>query len=407
MTDSPENVVTESPKKRRLRLPLPLLILVLGFVAAVGLVASRPQPERAPAPRMAPSVRVQALVARNEPILVEGTGTVRPTSEIQLSAEVSGRVISLSPELTRGGSFEAGDTLLVIDQQSYVNAVAVVRAEVEQRQVEVALAEQEQVVAREEYRLLRQRTGRGEVSDTSAAAQLALQQPQLEAAQAALHRAEAQLADAQLDLDRTVVIAPFDGRVRTESVDVGQYISAGQSFADIYATDAVEVDVSISTRQALLIEDLWGSSPTGKIPATVRAEFGDQVFSWDGYVENASGALDPTTRTVEVVVRVPNPFDVADDRPPLLVGAYARATIEGRRPGPYFAVPRPALRNGSSVWVVDSEQRVSSTPVEIIQEVEDTVFLRADVASGTRIIVSDLTVMTEGMEISVAGEPSS
>jgi len=398
MTDSPENVVTESPKKRRLRLPLPLLILVMGFVAAVGLVASRPQPERAPTPRVAPSVRVEALVARNEPILVDGTGTVRPTSEIQLSAEVSGRVISLSPELTRGGSFGAGDTLLVIDQQSYVNAVAVVRAEVEQRQVEVA---------REEYRLLRQRTGRGEVSDTSAAAQLALQQPQLEAAQAALHRAEAQLADAQLDLDRTVVIAPFDGRVRTESVDVGQYISAGQSFADIYATDAVEVDVSISTRQALLIEDLWGSSPTGKIPATVRAEFGDQVFSWDGYVENASGALDPTTRTVEVVVRVPNPFDVADDRPPLLVGAYARATIEGRRPGTYFAVPRPALRNGSSVWVVDAEQRVSSTPVEIIQEVEDTVFLRADVAPGTRIIVSDLTVMTEGMEISVAGEPSS
>lgn len=402
MTVSTEPMDNEAPKKRRFRFPLPLLILAGGLIAAFGLVASRPQPDRTPTPRVAPSVRVETLIPRSEPIFVEGTGTVRPTSEIQLSAEVSGRVISLSPRMVRGGSFQAGDTLLIIDGQSYTNAVAIARAEVEQREVEVEIAEQEQVIAREEYRLLQQRTGRAVVADTSRSAQLALQQPQVEAAQASLHRAEAQLADALLDRDRTVVTAPFSGRVRTESVDVGQFITSGQSFADIYATDAVEVDVSISTRQALLIEDLWAGATDARIPATVRVDFGDRSFTWEGYVENASGALDPTTRTVEIVVRVPDPFDVEDDRPPLLVGSYARATIEGRRPGTYYAVPRPALRSGPSVWIVDADNRIRSIQADVIQEVEDTVFLRADVEPNTRIVVSDLTVVTDGMEVSLA-----
>lgn len=402
MTDS--TAPQTEPKRRRFRIPLPVLILLGGFLAAFGLVASRPQPERVVAPRMAPSVITQTMASRSDPILVEGTGTVRPTAEIQLSAEVSGRVVGVSPELVRGGAFGVGDTLLVIDRQSYLNAVAVARAEVEQREVEVALTEQEQVVAREEYALLRRRTG-GELSDTTPAAQLALQQPQLEAAEAALHRAEAQLADAMLDLDRTVVVAPFSGRVRSESVDVGQYISPGQSFADIYATEAVEVDISLSTREALLIGDLWNETSRERIAATVRADFGAGTYEWTGYVEHASGALDPTTRTVQIVVRIPDPFDTSDGQPPLLVGSFARATIVGRRPETYFAIPRPALRDdGGALWIVDADDRLRSAPIEVIQEIQDTVFFRADLEEGARVVVSDLAVMTDGMEVTVAGE---
>jgi RND family efflux transporter MFP subunit len=405
MTDSTDT--RPEKKRRRFRLPLPLVILVGGFVAAFGLIASRPKPERVVTPRTPPTVTTQTLVSRAEPILVEGTGTVRPTSEIQLSAEVSGRVVGLSPQLVRGGSFQAGDTLLVIDRQSYLNAVAVARAEVEQREVEVALTEQEQIVAREEYRLLRQRVG-GEFSDTSVAAQLALQQPQLEAARAALHRAEAQLADAMLDLERTVVRAPFSGRVRSESVDIGQYIGSGQAFADIYATDAVEVDISLSTREALLIGDLWSENSDQRIAATVRSDFGSSTFEWAGYVEHASGALDPTTRTVQIVVRIPDPFDTSDGRPPLLVGSYARATIVGRRPEAYFAIPRPALRDdGRALWLVGADDRLRAEPIEVIQEIEDTVFFRGSFQEGARVVVSDLAVMTEGMEVTLAGSESS
>lgn len=383
----------------RLRRALPGLILLGGLLAAMGLVVSRPQPERVATPRLAPLVSTESMTPRTAPLVVEGTGTVRPTSEIALAAEVSGRVLAVSPQLVRGGAFSIGDTLLVIEPQSYRNAVAIARAEVEQRRVDVSLAAQNQIIAQQEYELLRARTGNSTISDTTLSARLARQQPQYAAAEASLARAEAQLSDAALNLRRTIVTAPFSGRVRSESVDVGQVISPGQSFAEIYGTDAVEVDISLSTRQAFLIADLWDESGADRIPTTVRAEFGGVWYEWEGFVEHAAGALDPTTRTVEIVVRVPKPFDTSDDRPPLLIGSYVRASIIGQSVVGHYAIPRPALRDGSSIWVVDDAGIVTSTAVGVIQEIQDTVFIRADLAPGSQVIVSDLTVMTEGMQV--------
>lgn len=400
MTTHTQNAKPRRSMRRRI---LPVLILGGGLLAAFSLVASRPVPERIATPRLAPMVTTETLAPRDAPLLVEGTGTVRPTSEITLSAEVGGRVVMVSPKLVRGGAFAIGDTLLKTDDRSYRNAVSIARAEVEQRRVDVALAAQNQAIAQREYELLRQRLGSAAPADTSLAAQLARQQPQYEAAQASLYRAEAQLADAELSLTRSVVVAPFAGRVRSETVDIGQFISPGQAVAEIYGTDAVEVDISLSTRQAALIDDLWSENEQVRIPATVRAEFGGAWHEWEGFVEHASGALDETTRTVEVVIRIPSPFAAADARPPLLIGSYVRADIIGRAVGTHYAVPRSALREGSTVWAVTEEGTLVSRPVRVIQEIQDTVFVRADMAAAPRIVISDLSVMTEGMEVRIDG----
>jgi len=382
---------------------LPVLIVTGGLAAALVLVISRPTPERVATPRLAPMVSTKVLLPRTTPLMVEGTGTVRPTSEITLSAEVGGRVVMVSPELARGGSFSSGDTLLKLDNRSYQNAVSIARAEVEQRRVDVALAAQNQDIAQREYELLRRRLGSDAPADTSLAAQLARQQPQYEAAEASLHRAEAQLADAELSLTRSVLVAPFSGRVRSESVDVGQFISPGQAVAEIYGTDAVEVDISLSTRQAALVDDLWNETGADRISATVRADFGGTWYDWEGFVEHASGALDETTRTVEIVIRVPSPFNAVDERPPLLIGSYVRADIVGRAMEAHYAVPRGALRDGPAVWVVTDEQTLMTRPVRVIQEIQDTVFIQADMASASRIVMSALPVMTEGMKVRFEG----
>ena len=382
---------------------LPVLIVTGGLAAALALVISRPTPERVATPRLAPMVSTKVLMPRTTPLVVEGTGTVRPTAEITLSAEVGGRVVMVSPELARGGSFSAGDTLLKLDDRSYQNAVSIAQAEVEQRRVDVALAAQNQDIAQREYELLRRRLGSDAPADTSLAAQLARQQPQYEAAEASLHRAEAQLADAELSLTRSVLVAPFSGRVRSESVDVGQFISPGQAVAEIYGTDAVEVDISLSTRQAALVDDLWDETGADRISATVRADFGGTWYDWDGFVEHASGALDETTRTVEIVIRVPSPFNAGDERPPLLIGSYVRADIVGGAIEAHYAIPRGALRDGPAVWAVTDDHTLVTRPVRVIQEIQDTVFIRADMASASRIVMSALPVMTEGMKVRFEG----
>lgn len=393
-------MITKPPRRRRLTLQA--TIIILGALIASALLLSRPAPERITTPRLAPLVTATVMTPRSTPLVVEGTGTVRPAAEITLSAEVGGRVVVVSPKLVRGGVFSAKDTLFKLDDQSYRNAVSVAQAEVEQRKVDVALAAQNQLIAQREYELLKQRLGSDAPPDTSLAAQLARQQPQYEAAEASLYRAEAQLADAELNLERTAVLAPFSGRVRSEAVDIGQFISPGQAVADIYGTEAVEVDVSLSTRQAALIDGLWTDDGAGRTPAVVRSEFGGSWHEWNGFVDRASGALDEATRTVQIVIRVPDPFDASAIRPPLLVGSYTRSRIAGRAVGAHYAIPRTALRDGPSVWTATTQGTLVSLPVEVIQEIQDTVFILADIGDTTRVIVSDLAVMTEGMKIRVA-----
>ena len=393
-------MITKPPPRRRLTLQA--AILSIGALIASALLLSRPAPERITTPRLAPLVTATLMTPRSTPLVVEGTGTVRPAAEITLSAEVGGRVVVVSPKLVRGGVFSAKDTLFKLDDQSYRNAVSVAQAEVEQRKVDVALAAQNQLVAQREYELLKQRLGSDAPPDTSLAAQLARQQPQYEAAEASLYRAEAQLADAELNLERTAVLAPFSGRVRSEAVDIGQFISPGQAVADIYGTEAVEVDISLSTRQAALIDGLWTDDGAGRTPAVVRSEFGGSWHEWSGFVDRASGALDEATRTVQIVIRVPDPFDASAIRPPLLVGSYVRSRIAGRAVGAHYAIPRTALRDGPSVWTATTQGTLVSLPVEVIQEIQDTVFLIADMGDTTKVIVSDLAVMTEGMRIRIA-----
>jgi len=393
-------MITKPPRRRRLTLQA--TIIIIGALIASALLLSRPAPERITTPRLAPLVTATVMTPRSTPLVVEGTGTVRPAAEITLSAEVGGRVVVVSPKLVRGGVFSAKDTLFKLDDQSYRNAVSVAQAEVEQRKVDVALATQNQLIAQREYELLKQRLGSDAPPDTSLAAQLARQQPQYEAAEASLYRAEAQLADAELNLERTAVLAPFSGRVRSEAVDIGQFISPGQAVADIYGTEAVEVDVSLSTRQAALIDGLWTDDGAGRTPAVVRSEFGGSWHEWNGFVDRASGALDEATRTVQIVIRVPDPFDASAIRPPLLVGSYTRSRIAGRALGAHYAIPRTALRDGPSVWTATTQGTLVSLPVEVIQEIQDTVFILADIGDTTRVIVSDLAVMTEGMKIRVA-----
>ncbi len=392
-------MITKPPPRRRLTLQA--AILSIGALIASALLLSRPAPERITTPRLAPLVTATLMTPRSTPLVVEGTGTVRPAAEITLSAEVGGRVVVVSPKLVRGGVFSAKDTLFKLDDQSYRNAVSVAQAEVEQRKVDVALAAQNQLIAQREYELLKQRLGSDAPPDTSLAAQLARQQPQYEAAEASLYRAEAQLADAELNLERTAVLAPFSGRVRSEAVDIGQFISPGQAVADIYGTEAVEVDVSLSTRQAALIDGLWTDDGAGRTPAVVRSEFGGSWHEWNGFVDRASGALDEATRTVQIVIRVPDPFDASAIRPPLLVGSYPRSRIAGRALGEHDAIPRTSLRDGPSVWTATTQGTLVSLPVEVIQEIQDTVFILADIGDTTRVIVSDLAVMTEGMKIRV------
>ena len=398
---------------RRRSFLIAVAILVGAVVVAVVMVNSRAEPPLRDPPSALPFVTTGVATAGEGAIPVHGAGTVRPRAEIDVAAQVGGTVTWVAPSFQGGGRVAADDVLFRIEDADYRNRVQQARANVAAQHVALLQAEEEARIARSQYEGFQRRQAGG--AGTGEANPLTLREPQLEATRAALARDSAALADAQLALTRTEVKAPFRGVVRFESVDLGQLVGPGQSVGRLYAADAVEVVVPLSDGDAALIPRLWSlvaGDGNRSVGATVTASYGDARYTWPGYVDRAEAALDEQTRTIRVIVRVPNPFrggtpadgdgsGTAD--PPLLVGQFVDVRIDGVAPERYFAVPRAALRTGNEVWAVRSDSMVTIVPVRVLQRLDDVVYLTGGLEPGQMVVLGGIQIATEGMLIRTQG----
>ena len=397
-------------------------ILVGASGLAVFLVSQRPEPERRPPPSRVPFAITAPARAGEGAIPVFGAGTVRARAEVDVAAEVSGKVVWVDPAFESGGRVREGQVLFRLDDVDYRSAVKKARANVALQRVEVLKAREEAQVARKQYEQFKER--QAESGAASEASPLALWQPQLEAAEAALARDAATLAETELNLARTAVKAPFSGVVRTESVDVGQFVAAGRGVARLYASDAVEVVVPLPDSDAALIPGLWdlrAGDGNREVAVHVLADYGGRRYVWDGYVDRVEGVLDEQTRTLDVIVRVPAPYgsgmpeaggsegsdaDPEAGGPPLLVGKFVDVELEGVAPDAWVTVRRPALRPGNEVWAV-RDGKVTIVPVTVLQRADDEVYVTGALQPGDAVIVGGLQIATEGMAVrsGAAGTP--
>ena len=190
---------------RTLRFVLPFLIVAVSVAAAYGLYASRPKAEpRTPDPVL-PVVRIHSVQLKSVQLTVRSQGTVVPRTESALVSEVAGRVVEVAPSFAPGGFFEAGDWLIRIDTHDYRQQLVQAQASESQARLRLARIEAEAALAKREWEAL------GEGKPTA----LTLFEPQLAEAQASLEAALAFVAQAQRNLDRTTIRAPYAGRVRT------------------------------------------------------------------------------------------------------------------------------------------------------------------------------------------------
>jgi len=403
-------------------------ILVGAVFAAVLLVVLRPAPPRAPEPDRTPIVSAERAEAVQGALIVRGSGSVRPRGQIELAAQVAGRIEWVSPSFVSGGRVRQGDVLVQLERADYDNAVRQARAQVAQDEVTLLQAEEEARIARREYeQFIARRPDLAAVDTVSA--RLALREPQRAAAAAALERSRAQLADAELALERTELKAPFDAVIRSESADIGGFAATGQSLATLFTSEVVEVVVPLTDADAALIPGLWtAQGAVAAIPARVVVVAGGQRYEWQGVVDRAEAALDEQSRTLDVIVRVDNPFTPGQPSvgsegpagPPLLVGQFVEVEIEGRE-GTYLKVPRRAVRTGDEVWVIEPEAAAAGAgeastdglsrgairlvPVTVIQRTEGDAYVVADLAAGEPVVTDGISLATPGMRVRFASEP--
>ena len=405
---------------RVFKIVLPVVILALGFGTFQLLASMREPPQRVAPTYAGPLVEAMAAPLQQVQVVVEGQGTVQPDAQIDLVPQVSGVVVWKDADFKPGGTFAKGALLFRLDPRDYELAVQQAAAQVAQARYQLDLAREEAAIAAQEWERLH--------APDPAPTDLVLRKPQLRAAEAALQGAEARLAEARLRLDRTNVHAPFAGRVRTSRVDVGQHLNAGQAIAQIYSIEKAEIVVPVPD------EDLgWFTLPlpmdiapasTASTPvsernaeghsrafafgregasAVVHGVFAGQRHQWSGRVVRTEGELDPQSRMVRLVVEVEAPYGgMADGIPPLTVGMFVDVAIAGRTVDGVRVLPRAALRQGDRVWAVGRDGVLRIRRAQVVRALENEVLSYIDLDPQERIIVSQLSGVTDGMQVRLA-----
>ena len=381
--------------RRILRLAVPIVIVALGVAVVFGLHASKPAPGKADAPQVRPTALFVETV-REEPVVLTVTtqGEVRPVTEIDLVAQVSGRIVKVAPVFVEGGSVAPGQTLIEIEPDDY--RLRVTEAEAGVADARLALAEEE---ARAE---IARRQWKWE-GVNGRPAPLALRTPHLAQARARLAAAEAELENARLDLARTRISVPFPGRVREKAADIGQFVSAGMTLGRVFATHRVEIRLPLTDRQFAELDiplAYMAARPEAGPKVTLRAELAGRMRHWTGHIVRTDAAIDPQTRLLYAIAEVAEPYGAAADAGmPLPVGLFVSAEIEGRRIDAALIVPRSALRGDDRVFVVDDDDRLAIRRVEVLATDDERAILATGLAAGERVVVSPLRAPREGMPV--------
>jgi RND family efflux transporter MFP subunit len=384
--------------KRLLQAVTPLVILALGVLVVMLLVRTKPQPLREPREETGVLVEIEVAEARAHQVEVRASGTVTPARQVALTPEIAGRVVWVSDALVPGGRLEAGELMVRLDARDHELAVRQQLAEVDRARMELEIERGRGAVAEREWQLF------ADDGDGEAEGALALRQPQLRTAEAAVAAAESGLERARLNVQRTRLHAPLNALVMDRSVDIGQYVGPTAPVATLVGTDEFWVRVSIPAAQLDWIDvpGVGGVAEGEGARARVIERVGSAARIREGRVIKLLGDVDPAGRMARVLVALEDPLglrEVGETVRPLLAGSYVEVEILAKQVASAVSLPRIALRDGDQVFVMDASERLEIRDATVAWRDRDTVLVVGGVRDGDRVVVSPVPAPSAGMKL--------
>ena len=375
--------------------------MILSVVVVMALVfrAQGMRPERKEEGTQA--VLVEAIPARATSLnfSVWSQGTVAPRTETTLVAEVSGQIVSVSDNFIAGGFFRQGEILLQIDPSDYETGLLRAQANLASRKAQLADQQARSEQALKDWKNL----GRaGEPSD------LVLRKPQLAEAQAGVQAAEAELKEAERNLQRTRIRVPYDGLVRSKLADVGQFVSPGTPLGVTFSIDTAEIRLPLSSSDLAYL-DLPSATRLDRahrIPVTLTTDTAGEEGSWRAEIVRTEGVVDEGSRVVYAVAEVVDPYGVLGRirQQELKMGSFVRAEIQGRRADNVVVLPRSVLRPDDTVLIANAERKLEVRPVEVARAEPRNVYIASGIADGELVVTTSLEAPIPGLQLTLRGE---
>jgi len=376
-------------------------VIVLVTVIIIGLLnAFKPQAQKREIPETIVRVDVIKAARSSYPIIVNANGTIEAETRGDLVAQIRGEIVRVSKQFKTGGTFKKGDVLIQIDRRDYQADLSQSLAALSQAE---ATYSQEQANAKQAARDW-QRLG-----NTTPAPALVARKPQLSAAQAQLDSARAANQTAQLNLTRTTLTAPYDGRIIERRAVLGQYVGIGTVIAEVFSTDGVEVRLPISQEEfSQLGLDALSDDNKKNFDVVLTSTVGNQEYQWDAEITRTDSTFDINTRQIDVIADVQNPFSKKQGKPALKIGQFVTARIQGRNVNDVFVIPNKSIREGSYIYVVRDE-KLAKQSIEIVWQDDQNAIITDGVGAGELIVTTSLNSTLAGARAKLSDdfEPSS
>ncbi len=414
--------------------------ILVGIAVAVALVKNSSKPVRIEVAEKATAVRMISVPEATVAPRLMTTGNVKPSRVWSSIAQVSGKVISLHPRLKQGALIKQGEELLKIDPRDYELAVTQaetglesIRVQLAQIDVLEANAEALLVIEKEALKLAKSELKRKEAmrkQRSISQSELGKEQRSLLTQQksvqslinsiklypidrrrltAELEKQQAQLANAKLNLERTTILMPFNGRIAEVKVELQQFVGLGSLMIVADGIDRAEIAVQVPMERLgeLIISDAVvdpiaaENIELGKLlglSARVLLQQNEHLIEWPAKVARLSDALDPRTRTVGVIVEVDKPYAQVQpgERPPLVKGLFVDVELSGELQKNRIVIPLSAL-HGHQVFLVNQAQRLERRTITISSKGVNYAIISDGLKSGEAVITSDLNAPIEGM----------
>lgn len=325
---------------------------------------------------------------------IEAMGTVVPSQDVILSPRVSGEIISRSEEFVPGGYVQKGDTLLQIDPSDYENTLKQRRSELRQAMSDLTIEMGRQEAAQKEYQLL----GDTLTEENKA---LVLRQPQLNSVQSDVQSARAAVDQAELDLQRTTIRAPFDAHILSRNVNVGSQVAPGNELGRLVGRDEYWIEVTVPLSKLRWLDFPSGSEERGsEVRVRNRTAWPEGEYR-TGYLYKLVGTLEDQTRMARVLVSVPDPLAYRSNDsnlPTLMIGSFVDVRMQGEELNNVIRLSRDYIRQDDTVWIMENE-RLRIQDVDIVFRDAEYAYISGGIDEKDQVVTTNLSTVTDGIRL--------
>ena len=396
---------------------IPVIILGLGYLIYSQIKQPTAKAKKPPGIRKVPKTKVIELQVENYTSSIESNGVIIAHNEVNLTSQVSGRIVKIHPQFEDGAFFNKGTTLVELEEADFLTSVA---------SAEAMLAQASASHAQEKARSEQARLNWEDLGYDEEPNELVLRLPQLREAEARVNSASTQLAQAKRNLERSKIKAPFDGRVRKRLVGVSQAVSGSTPLGTIFAVDYAEVRIPISAKEMRHL-NLPENPDDPSVEITLHDALDEKNETvWPAKIIRTEGTLDQDSLELFAIAKISDPFGRNSTLPALRIGQPVNAKIPGKILEGVIKIPRSAVRQLRRIYIIDTEElqgeedyplvdsvkakwgTVHGISVEPIRETQSHIIIQDNsVKEGTLLSTTPMPWIPDGSKVEIIFEATS